>query len=268
MSDMPQTFYRLDLAYKGTAYRGFQRQPGDAVTVQSVTEDTLRRLFHDPELDLVTASRTDAGVHALRLTTSFHTAENRDPDEISALLYRQLPHDIRAVSLQRMAPGVTFNAHEASCGKAYIYAVNPGDYSLFQKETSWGWPGITDLTAVRELFPLVIGTHDFTGFTSPRAAADGAVRTIWRAEIKQFGPVVCFYISGSGFLFKMIRRIIGDMHSVAAGELAPDVFRSYLTHPAFHPDDCMAPPHGLFLKKIFFAPDEWQTDPFDQPPFL
>jgi len=262
-------FYRLDLAYKGTAYRGFQRQPGDAPTVQSVVEDTLRRLFRDPELHLVTGSRTDAGVHALCLTTSFRTPEARDPDEIAALLSHQLPHDIRALSLRLMPPGTTFNAHEQSCGKSYLYAVNPGDYHLFQKETCWGWPGVTDLSEIRRLFPLVAGTHDFSAFTSPRAAAAGIpVRTVWRAEMRQFGPVVCFYLAGNGFLYNMIRRIVGAMYSVASGALSPADFRNRLEHPFFDPDSCVAPPHGLFLKKIFFRPGEWETDPFDRPPFL
>ena len=260
-----QKTYLLTFAFNGTEYAGWQYQPG-MKTVQETMETTLRHLYHDPAIVLTGCGRTDAGVHAVGMTASFETVHQEEPEELKRLLNLRLPHDIRIIAVQIFPSGFKANA---VTGKVYVYAVNIGYDNLFLKKACWSWAEITpeNLADVRKAIRYLEGTHIFRNFTGRKDKTSGKPRTIYRAEMIEYGPVICFYFSGSGFLHKMIRRIVGALHCIAAGELTVDEFAKAVHDPDVSIGDAVAPARGLYLKRVFYSQDEWQQDRLEHPPF-
>jgi len=265
---MPQEkYYLLRFAFRGDSYAGWQRQVS-ALSVQQVMEDCLRRILEDSRLCLTGCSRTDAGVHAREMCASFRTANVFDAQEVMKSLSVQLPHDIRVISMEEKEPG--FNAHSDVQGRAYVYAVYTGEYALYLKGLCQSWNDVSpdfDRESLRRTVSMICGAHDFRNFTGKRKNAGSFIRTIRRAEIYAFGRVLCFYLSGDGFLYQMIRRLAAQWHEIAAGRLSAEAFEQMLDGPEQPVNDAAAPSCGLYLKKVFYQPDEWKTDTLNYPPF-
>ena len=256
--------YKLRIAFNGKGYAGWQKQPG-LHTVQQAVEDTLRSIFRDSGLGVTACGRTDAGVHALDMTVSFRTGNDLPDAEAAGLLKQRLPHDIRLEKIEHAPPG--FDAHKDALGKAYVYVICPGEPNIFLKEYCWNWLNTPVTEEVRKAAELLAGRHDFRSFTG-RHTEGNTVRTIYRAELLQFGDLVCFYISGDGFLYKMVRRLTGFLYETAQGKHTADDLKELLEHPAIPSDDVtVAPPGGLYLKKVFYRDDEWKEDHLTAPPF-
>ncbi len=266
---MPEEFpthtYKLVLAFNGTAYAGWQRQK-NAVTLQQIVEEVLRNLFHREKLCVIGCGRTDAGVHALGMTVSFRIDASIPAAELSAALNKRFPHDIRLVSAEETDP--RFNAHFSNHGKAYVYAVNLGYENLFLTDACWSWTEAPHMDHVKAAVPMMLGEHDFLNFTGRKADISSTVRTIYRAELVEFGPVVCFYFSGNGFLHKMVRRLMGFFHNIALGNLTEENFAEAMKFPDYNVCEEVAPAQGLYLKKVFYEPDGWKTDRLEFPPFF
>ena len=266
MEKFPHT-YRMDLAFNGSNYSGWQRQTDGTLSVQQVVEDSLRRITGEENLHVCACSRTDRKVHALCMSTSFHTEKVLDPKRASFCMEKQLPHDIRLERLEKAPPG--FNAHTCALGKSYVYAVNAGYYNLFLRQGCWSWHDVQSVEILKELLPLLEGTRDFRSFTGVDLSKENPFRTLYRAEMFSFGPVICFYFAGDGFFYKMVRRLVGAMYEVASGKRSADSFKAMLDTPSRPPDDILvAPPEGLYLKKAFYEAGEWQHDSVEQPPFF
>lgn len=260
---MNEKTYMLTFSFNGTRYAGWQNQP-DQTTVQSTMEYALRNLLKDQTLFLSGCSRTDAGVHAVGMTASFRTEQDLCCDTIRQELNKRLPHDIRIDSVQKMPP--RFLATE-TCGKAYVYVINTGAENLFLSKCCWSWTEENpDLDAVRRALTALEGEHVFRSFTGRKDATSLKPRTVWKAELHSFGPLHCFYFSGSGFLHKMIRRVVGCLHAVATGEMSVETFRNAVTDPETILPDFVAPPRGLYLQKVFYNTEDAMADTLDCPP--
>ena len=258
------TDWRMRIAFNGAAYAGWQRQIG-LRTVQQCVETALRSVFQEKDLTVTACGRTDAGVHALDMVLSFRTGEKVPAAKASQLLKRRLPHDVRLLEL---APAPGFNAHADALGKAYVYLISPGEPEIFLRGLCWNWPEIKVGDELRRAVPNLVGAHDFRFFTG-RKTEGNTVRTIYRAELLAFGPLLCLYLSGDGFLYKMVRRLTGFLYEIARGERTADELADRLRNPIPPPDEItVAPPQGLYLKRVFYRPDEWQEDQLIAPPFL
>ena len=257
--------YRMKIAFSGAHYAGWQRQPG-LPTVQQSVEEVLRSVFREPGLTVTACGRTDAGVHALEMTLSFRSENGLQCQVIEPVLKQRLPHDIRLLGITP-APE-DFNAHKMALGKAYVYVTVPGEPSIFLHGLSWNWVGFPVTEEVRRSLELLPGTHDFRYFTGKQTEGN-TVRTLYRAELVESGPFAVFYFSGNGFLYKMVRRLTGFLYETARGMHTADELADHLAHPEIPPDDLtVAPPDGLYLKKAFYEPGEWQHDRLDDLPFL
>lgn len=255
--------YRMRIAFNGSRYAGWQRQPG-LNTVQQRVEEVLRSVFRDDALTVAACGRTDAGVHALDMTLSFRT--EAEATGLQSRLKQRLPHDIR---LLEIAPAPDdFNAHKSALGKAYAYAVSPGEPNIFLRGLCWNWIDMPITEEVRTALKLLRGTHDFRFFTG-RHTEGNTVRTLFRTELIEFGPLAVFYFSGDGFLYKMVRRMMGFLYETARGKHTAAELEEHLNRPELPPDDLtVAPPEGLYLKKTFYQPDEWRRDRVENLPFL
>ena len=145
--------------------------------------------------------------------------------------------------------------------------VNTGDINPFSGRYSWHMEDMTEIGALREAVKHVEGRHDFSTFTVERGKIDDPVRTILRAEIVTFGPLVCMYFLGTGFLYKMVRSMVGALMFVGRGRMTPDEFRGILLACDRAKCKDTAPARGLFLKRVFYEPDAWLDDLPARPPF-
>lgn len=259
--------FKLELCFDGTAYHGWQYQTNN-ITVQEILEDRLKRLFaSESKISVQGSSRTDSGVHALGMCASFRAPESPYiPDwKVKKALNRILPDDIRIRSAELVDP--SFNARHDALAKSYVYVINTGDLNPFVNRYCWHLHDLTKIDEMREAIAFLQGTHDFSTFTVQNKLVDDPVRSILRTEVKCFGPLVCLYFLGDGFLYKMVRSMAGSLAFVGRGKLTPEDIHSMLESRNRLRCKDTAPARGLFLKKVFYRYGEWEQDSLEEPPF-
>jgi len=257
----------MELCFDGTEYHGWQRQ-ANGITVQEVLEDRVKKLFGGCHIAMQGSSRTDAGVHALGMVVSFDAPESPYiPDwKIKKALNRLLPPSIKVREVSLAEP--KFNARNSAYGKAYAYVVNTGDLNPFTSRWSWHMTDCKDIPAMEEAIKAVVGTHDFSSFTTERGAIDDPVRSIFKTEIKTFGPLICLHFIGDGFLYKMVRGMTGTIVDVGRGKIpASDVAQILDACDRCAARDT-APAEGLFLLKVFYDHASYEAHSLDKVPFF
>lgn len=257
--------FRLELSFDGTDYHGWQRQ-ANGITVQEVLENKLRHLFSNDSIRVQGSSRTDSGVHALGMAVSFQAPPSPYiPDwKLKKALNRLLPPNIKIREAAVAEPG--FNARFSAHSKAYVYVINTGDLNPFTCRWSWHITDIVNPDGMAEALKCVEGTHDFSTFTVELDPSRDHVRTIYKAELKRFGPLLCLHLMGNGFLYKMVRSIVGAAAEVGRGNLPPEAISRMLEAKSRSAAKDTAPALGLFLLKVFYD-DSWKTHELDAPPF-
>lgn len=245
--------FKLILAYDGTAYHGWQSQPSGR-GVQDHVETALARLFPSaPRLE--SASRTDAGVHALGMVAHFEISpeKTRIPLRHLALSINSgLPDDIRVRSATRVPEN--FHARFDAEGKQYRYQIwNHPVMNPLLRQRAWHVPQPLDLPAMRAAAAHLTGRHDFLAFTSncPGVLTD-SVRTLTRCEIQRRGPELTVLIEGDAFLYKMCRAITGTLVQTGQGRFAPDDIPAMLARRQRAAAGVNAPAHGLVLWKVLY----------------
>jgi len=206
---------KLVIEYDGTNYGGWHRQK-NAVTVQGVVEDALCRLTGE-EINLIGASRTDSGVHALGQVANFHTNCTIPPDRYAYALNSLLPMDIRI--RESLAVPESFHARYSAIGKRYRYSIYnriPG--TALYRNISYNVYQPLDRAKMAEACRYLIGTHDFSAFRAAGSSAKTSVRTIDQAEITGTEDMIYFLIKGNGFLYNMVRIIAGTLIDIGKGK--------------------------------------------------
>ena len=254
---IPPRTIRMVVAFDGTAYHGWQRQP-NGLTVQQVVEERLFKLFGEIPIRIQGSSRTDSGVHSLGLTVSFTTPPDRDiPDwKICKALNRLLPEDIRIRSVATVPE--SFNARFSAKAKSYVYVVNSGEVNPFTSRWSWHLHDFHDLDAVSRALGYLKGTHDFSTFSVESKKYDDPVRSILRAEVYECGSLKCIHFIGDGFLYKMVRSMVGVLAEIGRGRIAPEIVPEMLEARSRCAARDTAPARGLFLMKVFYENREWE----------
>ena len=216
-----QLTFKMEIAFDGTNYHGWQTQP-NGLAVQQAIEERLGRLFGNIPIRIQGSSRTDSGVHALGMVASFRAPERRNiPDwKILKAMNRLLPDDIRIRSVEVVPP--EFNARFAAKGKSYVYVINSGEVNPFTSRWSWRLFDFQNIAAVQTALDFLRGTHDFTSFAVESKKYDDPVRSIIRAEIYECGSLKCIHFIGDGFLYKMVRSMVGVLAEIGRNRLPPD----------------------------------------------
>ncbi len=216
--------YKVVLAYDGTDFHGWQRQPHGR-TVQGVLEEAVRKVTQKRTV-VHGAGRTDAGVHALGQTASFRGAFKLPDDVLLRALNAVLPADVRIFSLEEAPAG--FHARKSARSKVYRYRiVHAPQASPLDRRYVLHWPYPLDVRAMREAARMFVRTDDFTAFSSNRDRTP--VRTVRRSELRKTGPEIVYTIEAEGFLRYMVRTIVGTLIEVGRGRIAPaqveEIFR-------------------------------------------
>lgn len=210
---------KLTVAYDGTNYCGWQVQP-NGLTVQEVLNKTLSEFLKE-EIHTIGASRTDAGVHAKGNVAVFDTNVRMPADKMSFALNTRLPEDI-IIQKSEEVP-TDFHPRFTSTVKTYEYKIlNTTFRDPLRRLDSLHWYGPLDLEAMKQAADKLVGTHDFRGFATAKGPEDNTVRTIYKTEIWRENDMIHFRITGNGFLYNMVRIIVGTLMEVGKGAFSPE----------------------------------------------
>ncbi len=242
-------WFKLILEYDGTAYHGWQVQPGLS-TVQGTLQEVLARIAGGP-LQVTGAGRTDAGVHALGQVASFAADLRLDLHTLRKALNASLPHDIVVCCVEEVPP--EFDARRSARSKTYRYTILCRHYpSAWLNRHSLYVPYPLDAEAMEQATQSVIGTHDFSAFRAGTCAALTPVRTILDASWRQEGHLWHFEITGNAFLQHMVRILVGTLLEVGRKRRPPSALTEILASRDRRQAGKTAPPHGLCLVEVHY----------------
>lgn len=240
---------RLDLCYDGTRYRGWQRLPGKAETIQGKLETTLSRILGE-EIEISGSGRTDAGVHARGQVANFHCESTMAAPEILENLRRYLPEDIGIYSCRDVSP--RFHARLNAKEKTYLYRIwNSSVPCVFDRRFVTIVPEELDLRAMEEAAGLLCGEHDFSAFCGNAKMKKSTVRFLREIRIEPVGNELRLYFTGNGFLHNMVRILVGTLIEVGrrqrSADSIPELFGGRRAEAGF-----LAPAQGLCLEEVMY----------------
>jgi tRNA pseudouridine38-40 synthase len=244
---------KLILAYDGTDFHGWQRQP-KLRTVQQVLEEALAQLTGT--MPTTTASgRTDAGVHALGQVVHFHTASRHDPATFVKALNALLPRDVRIQGAWEMPQ--SFHATLDAQAKLYRYVIDNGPIAdPFQLRYAWHVHPRLDADAMREAAQALKGRHDFHSFETDWPNRTSSVRTITHIAVSRMRDFVWVDVEADGFLYNMVRAITGTLVLVGTGKWPVPKVAEALAAEDRSVAGPTAPPQGLFLVRVRYGASE------------
>ena len=238
---------RLDICYDGTRYRGWQRLSGKDDTIQGKLETALSRILEE-EIEVSGSGRTDAGVHAAGQVANFHCESPMDSGEILSRLRRYLPEDIGIYSCVDVPP--RFHARLNAKSKTYRYRIwNSEQPCVFQRRFVAVMPEKLDIPAMERAAEFLLGEHDFSAFCGNAKMKKSTLRRIDAITIRQQGEEIQLDFTGNGFLYNMVRILVGTLVEVGRGERAvdsiPALFGAKRSEAGF-----LAPAQGLCLMEV------------------
>lgn len=242
--------YKMIIAYDGTNYCGFQVQP-NGITIQQVIQDKMQIILRK-QVSIRGSGRTDAGVHAEFQVAHFHFSKKLDIERFHYSLNGLLPKDIRIKSIEE-AP-LSFHAQYSAITKTYHYHLHldkiadPHHYNYH-----WHIYEKLDLQELKRAAKLFIGTHDFTSFANEPcrgSAAKDAVRTLLRIDLVEQKGGIRLEFEADGFLYKMVRNIVGFLVEVAKGKRSASEIPAILAAKDRTKAGPAAMPQGLFLMEV------------------
>lgn len=241
------TRIRMILQYEGTEYVGWQTQP-NGLAVQAVLEREILKLSGE-QTALHASGRTDSGVHALAQVAHFDTQSRIPPDKWAYALNAMLPGDIRVLYSEAAPEG--FHARFDVEKKHYRYALQLGPHALvFSRKTALHVHKPLDMERMRAAAAQVLGEHDFIAFKAAGTELASTVRRIYISSWTQDGPMLYYDIAGNGFMYNMVRIVVGTMLEIGGGLCPPDAMARALMSGRREDAGATAPPHGLTLSRV------------------
>ena len=241
---------KAKIAYDGSNYAGWQKQI-NALGIQEVFEKALEKIHHQPT-EVVASGRTDAKVHAMGQVVHFEARSGITCQQYQKALNGILPRDIRVLVCEEAKEG--FHARFSATGKRYRYicTTNQNDpfcfpYKSIVYET-------LDIKPMREASQYLIGSHDFTSFSSHKIdPRKPRVKTIASIEINAHGDDIEFEFIGSGFLRYQVRMMVGALMAVGRHKQEPEALKRMLEAKDKHACPYNAPPQGLYLMEVYYG---------------
>jgi tRNA pseudouridine38-40 synthase len=261
---MPARWLKLTLAYDGGAYAGWQIQP-DKPTVQGTFEAIWQRLTQE-SLRVTAAGRTDAGVHALGQVVGVATETRLTNDDLHRGLNALLPNDVAVCTIEDAREG--FHATYDAVGKRYRYQIHNGRApSVFDRHFAWHYPQPLNSDAMHAAGQGLLGRHDFSSFETAGSERPDSIRMIHELTvIRQSTPLtpreeihlaerdeynrVTIDVAGDGFLYNMVRTIVGTLVEVGVGKRDVSWPAEVVAAKDRRRAGQTAPPHGLFLVSV------------------
>lgn len=242
--------FKVTIAFLGTAYHGFQRQEGGLRTVQGEIEHAIGKLLGET-VTINGCSRTDAGVHANCFVFNVFLESTIDERGLQYGLNGVLPPDISVKSVE-LAPD-DFHARYHCKGKEYVYLIHNSEIkSPFLADRMYrSWYPI-DAEKLDRACKDYIGEHDFKAFCAAACDKDVTVRTIFDFKVERDGDTVKFTVSGDGFLYNMVRIMVGTLLFINDGKLPEDAIPEIIRSCDRTRAGKTVPPQGLYLNKVYY----------------
>lgn len=238
---------RLDLCYDGTRYAGWQRLPGDSVTIQGKLEQTLSRILNDT-IEISGSGRTDAGAHAEGQVANFHTKSEMDCNQLLAELRLFLPEDIGVVACKEVSE--RFHARMNAKNKTYCYRIWNSDVPcVFERRYVHVIHDKLDVDRMRIAAQYFLGEHDFSAFCANRNMKKSTVRRIDALDIVRYGNEIRITITGNGFLYNMVRIISGTLYEIGIHKRDPESIPSLFGNKRSEAG-VLLPAKGLCLMEV------------------
>lgn len=237
------------MAYDGTHYNGWQVQP-NGITIEGELNRCLTELLQE-NIQVIGASRTDSGVHALGNVAVFDTDSRIPGGKFSYALNQRLPEDIRVQKSEEVSPD--FHPRHCNSRKTYEYHIYNAEFPLPMKRlyTYFTYQKLT-VSRMQEAVPYLVGEHDFKSFCSPATQAETTVRTIYDIQVEQNGADLIIRVIGNGFLYNMVRILAGTLMEVGACRKEPEAMLEILAARDRQAAGPTAPACGLTLVKYEF----------------
>lgn len=242
----------LLVAYDGTDYHGFQRQSPPVVAVANVLEEKLALVFND-SIELAAAGRTDAGVHAAGQVVNFFTDGRIPIERVPMAVNSLLPRDISI--RDAWEAGRDFSARHSAVSKAYTYRIQTGRTpDPLATRYAWHVRDLLDAEAMRAAACILLGAHDFSAFRAAGGAEMSPVRTIFETRTKRDDcGMIEMYFHANGFLYHMVRNIVGTLVDVGRGRKTVGDFARILESRDRRQASPTAPAEGLVLERVWYA---------------
>ncbi len=242
---------RLLLAYDGTDFHGWARQPGIR-TVEGVLQDAVGRLVSEPPR-ISAAGRTDAGVHAEGQVVSFHGRADLDAARLMRAVNGMLAPEVVVLAARRVPEG--FDARHSATGREYLYRIHTGPVPWpFTARFVWHRPGRLAVANMRAAARHLTGRHDFASFCRARNLPMSTERTLRRLAITVRGDSLEIRAAADGFLHQMVRSLVGTLVAVGEGKRDPAEIPIILAARSRGAAGPVAPPHGLTLMRVLYGP--------------
>jgi tRNA pseudouridine38-40 synthase len=240
---------RMILAYDGTNYVGWQTQP-NGITVQETVEHALLEVTKQ-QIALHGSGRTDSGVHAKAQVAHFDTNVRMAADKFAVAMNMHLPPDIRVLYSEECDP--QFHARFSAKRKMYAYTVQLGAHAdVFTRLTALHLHFTPDLEAMQAAAKDVLGTHDFNAFKCTGSSMENTIRTVTRSEWVQTGKYLTYFVEGNGFLYNMVRILVGTMLEIGNGKRPASDMQNAIESGLRSDAGATAPAHGLCLMRVVY----------------
>ncbi|HWO96143.1 MAG TPA: tRNA pseudouridine(38-40) synthase TruA [Bacillus sp. (in: firmicutes)] len=241
--------YKLVIQYDGGRYKGWQRLGNSENTIQGKIENVLSEML-GRKIEIIGSSRTDAGVHALAQVANFKISENLTESEVMNYLNRYLPHDISVVEVSLVHE--RFHARYNAKDKTYVYKIWNKEYTNpFMRKYSMHVEKPLNIEEMRKACQYFIGEHDFTAFSNAKSKKKSMVRKIYSLEIEEDTGFIQIRVRGNGFLYNMVRKIVGTLIKVGLDEMEAEAIPKILLSKE-RDQAGFADAGGLHLEKIDF----------------
>ena len=241
--------YKLTIAYDGTDYCGFQVQP-NGPTIQGLLMKAAIDLF-GPDVTVTGASRTDSGVHARGQVVLLKADKAIEPRKVPLALNMRLPRDIVVVGAEEVDDD--WHPRYVKHNKTYSYKIYNGSFHFPQDyRDSYHYYRKLDVQKMQEAGQLLVGTHDFESYSSARKSVEETVRTIYRLEVTEENEMIQVVVTGNGFLYNMVRIIVGTLMEVGYGRRTLEAIEESVTKRDRSLTGKTAPAKGLTLLEISY----------------
>ena len=253
MKHLNQRNIKLVIAYKGTHYAGWQIQK-NAVTVEATVKAAIQKVTGE-DTTVYGAGRTDAGVHALGQTANFFTGSSIPAERFTPALNANLPPDIRVVQSEQVSE--SFHSRFCAKGKIYSYRIDTGEiYDPLFSDMAWHLRYPINIDKMIEASQCLIGKHDFRCFMASGSSVKDTVRTLEAIGIEKEGRFIILTFRGDGFLYHMVRIMVGTLSEIGMGMREADDMPDILASRDRLKAGKTAPAKGLIMEKVIYEADD------------
>lgn len=245
--------FKLHIQYDGSRYNGWQNQKNTQNTIQTKLETVLSRMVDAP-VQLSASGRTDAGVHARGQVANFKADTTMTCEQVLSYLNQYLPQDI-AVTTVELAEE-RFHSRLNATEKTYVYRIWRSEIpDVFQRNYRYTLTCPLDLDAMRQAASFFWGTHDFQSFCATKPGKKSTVRTLSTIELTEKGKELRFTFTGNGFLYHMVRILVGTLLEVGQGRRQPSDMAALLEAKERGQAGYLVPAEGLCLERVEYGKD-------------